>query len=317
MQAVPQALQGENEPDDYAYLDLLRRAKIALDTAVDIVVPASDIRPFPEQPRKYFNPEGIRRLSESINDGGQVTPGLIRENPEETRYELIDGERRWRAVLLISEDVRPDYKARLIKADDDVVRYLISGIANFNREGHTAVEMADTIEQLLSFKLPLKQIAILLGVSEHWARQMHGLTKLVPQVQAMLDPSLPKAKLLPVVAAIHISKAEPRLQVKLAERVIAGEVSISRLRGEVVRVSQKAGAHIRLREASPLNRWESFGNKVRVLERTAGDAEDLVRKDDLNQIIKAHPRETAKQLREIRDAKAILSRLEKLLTDAS
>ena len=84
-----------------------------------------------------------------------------------------------------------------------------------------------------------------------------------------------------------------------------------------MRVSQKAGAHIRLREASPLNRWESFGNKVRVLERTAGDAEDLVRKDDLNQIIKAHPRETAKQLREIRDAKAILSRLEKLLTDAS
>jgi ParB/RepB/Spo0J family partition protein len=317
MQVVSQPVETENQTDEYYYLDLLRRAKIAIDTGVDVAMPASQIRPYEGQPRKYFNPESTRRLSDSIHSSGQMIRGMIRRNPAETEYELIDGERRWRAVQMIPEDVQPDYRAFLIEADDDVVRYLISGIANFNREGHTAMEIANTIHQLLDFKLPLEKIAILLNVSEHWARQMHGLVKLVPEVQEMLHPARPKKEILPIVAAIHISKAEPRLQKNLAERVLRGEVSVSRLRGEVVQVSKREGAHIRLRVASPFSRWESFANKVRVIGRTTGDAEDLVTQGDLKQIIKAHPRETAKQLREIREAKEVLNRLEKMLVSAS
>ncbi len=321
---------------EYAYLDLLGRVKKALDTAREVAVPASDIRRFPNQPRKYFNDDSIRRLSDSIDAGGQTTSGMIRKKagdgqyevvdlngrlelrskPGKSGHELIDGERRWRGVLLIPETRRPLYKAKLIEADDDVVRYLISGIANFNREGHTALEVMQTIDELVGFELPMKEIASLLGISESWAGQMHGLKKLAPEVRKLLDPKLPKPEQLPVVAAIQISKIEGKFQQGLAERVIRKDITLGRLRGEVVKVAQRAGSHIRIKDALPGRQWESFGNRVDVVLRTAGDAEDVLKKGEVNEIIRTRPDEVRGLLRDIKEARETLSRVEDLIHKA-
>jgi len=102
--------------DEYDYLGLLARVKKALETGREISIPFSDIRPYPTQPRDYFNADSIRRLSASIDAGGQTSSGMVREKPADiqyeivdtgvavdprqvaghTRHELIDGERRWR-----------------------------------------------------------------------------------------------------------------------------------------------------------------------------------------------------------------------------
>src|SRR3989338_1383212 len=184
--------------NEYAYLDLLARVKKALETGREISVPFSDIRPYPTQPREHFNADSIRRLSASIDAGGQTSSGMVREKPADiqyeiidtgatveprqvsghTQHELIDGERRWRGVGLIPESRRPLYRAKLIVAEDDVVQYLISGITNFNREGHTAVETLKTIQRHIEFEFPMDEIARLLGISEHWAKQIYGLRKL-------------------------------------------------------------------------------------------------------------------------------------------
>lgn len=267
-----EAERGVSHSIDRSYLDLLARAKAALEGSREVAVGVDDLRPFPDQPRKYFDEGGIARLRDSISGSGQTTSGLIREKVDVTRYELIDGERRWRAVRMIPVASRPLYKARLIAADDDVVRYLISGIANFNREGHTPLEVSDTIDRLLSFKLPMREIAALLGISEHWGYQMHGLRKLVPGARGLLDPTLPRAKRLPVSAAIEISKVSTGLQLQLARRVVAREISLAGLRAEAVAVSRKARVPIREREVPRDERWKGLRRKIGIAELAVADA---------------------------------------------
>ncbi|HWB34103.1 MAG TPA: ParB N-terminal domain-containing protein [Candidatus Paceibacterota bacterium] len=315
---------------EYNYLDLLARVKKALETGREISVPFSDVRPYLTQPRQHFNADSIRRLSSSIDAGGQTSSGIMREKPDDIRYEivdtgaaieprrvpghttyeLIDGERRWRSIGLIPESRRPLYRAKLIVAEDDVVQYLISGITNFNREGHTALETMSTIDRHLKFGFPMNEIANLLGISEHWARQIHGLMNLKPEHQKLLDPNLPKSKQLPIVAAIQVSKIEPRLQDSLVVRVMNREISLSRLRGEVVRVAQSEGSSLRTREVEPRKQWGSFGNKIDSISRTAADAEDLIKKQEVSRFVSAQPRETDDLLNKIIDAKASLSEIE-------
>ena len=322
--------------NEYAYLDLLARVKKALETGREISLPFSDIRPYPTQPREHFNADSIRRLSASIDAGGQTSSGMVREKRADlryeiidtgvaveprqvsghTRHELIDGERRWRGVGLIPESRRPLYRAKLIVAEDDVVQYLISGITNFNREGHTALETMRTIDRHLGFGFPLKEIANLLGISEGWAFQIHGLKNLKPEYQKLLNPDLPRAEQLPIMAAVQISKIEERLQGGLVERVIKKDITLGRLRGEVIRVAQKEGSNLRIREIRPDMQWESFGKKLDVITRTAGDAEALIGKGEINRFVSARPKDTADLLNKIKDAKESLSGIETAIRQA-
>lgn len=301
---------------EYGYLHLLARVKKALESAREVAVPATDIRRYPNQPREYFDEKHIRGLSESIDAGGQTTTGMIREKLAETRYELIDGECRWQGILLIPESRRPLYKARLIEADDEVVQYLISGIANFNRRGHTAIKTMKTIDRLVSFELPMKEIANLLGISESWAHQMYGLKKLELEVLALLNPKLPKEQQIPVLAAVQISKIEAKFQRGLAERVIRKDITLSRLRGEVVKVAQKEGSPIRTRDVEPRKQWASFGNKIEVITRTAGDAKALIEKDEVSRYVKVHSEEASVLLRKLQETREEIAHIESLIRKA-
>lgn len=260
--------------DDYKLL--LKKVRRALDGAVEIAISIDEIQPYPNQPRHYFNQESIQRLSDSILAGGQTTSGMVREINGKVRYELIDGERRFRAIGLIPKEVRPLYKAKLIEADDDVVQFLIAGMANFNREGHTGLEITETIDRFVSFGIPMKEIASLIGVSEFWAYQMYGLKKLVPTVSAMLDPKIPKNEQLPLTAAIQISKIPGEHQLGLAKRVLSKDISLQRLRGEVINVAKRESVKIRLRETSSAHTWASFKKKFEVAARLMSEAEALL-----------------------------------------
>lgn len=294
-------------PDDAYASDLLERVKLALNSAVEISVPVSDLRPYPDQPRQYFDPESILRLSTAIDATGQTVRGLIRRKKTTTEYELIDGERRWRAIKLIPPERRPLYKADLITADDDVVRYLISGISNFNRDGHTALEITDTIHRLVGFKMSMKTIASLLGISEMWAYQMWGLRNLSPAVRSMLDASIPEKERLGVTAAIQISKIpNPQLQHSLAGRVLRRELPLSQLRSEVVRVATREGVQIRLREQPPYQRFETMMTRSRVARKTVHDVCSAALDPSLATLIRNR---TTDRARLIEDVDAMLEEL--------
>lgn len=262
----------QSAPESTDYLRIIERAKRALEHKTPIKVPISDIRPYPNQPRKYFDPERQRLLSASIDEIGQAISGIVRVHPDGNGYELIDGERRWRAIHLIPEERRPLYKADLVDIgnDDEVVQFLVSGITNFNRAEHTHLELLETIKRNQAIGIPMGVIADLLGYTEVWISQIYGLRALQPDVLKLIDTNLPKSKRIPVQAAIHISKVDdPKLQQQLAARVLSKEVPVSQLRVAVISTAREAGVPVRTREAEPSRRWESVIVGIRNLNEVA------------------------------------------------
>lgn len=265
--------QEPEEADTGEWRDVLTRVKAAMANSKLVVVDPKTVRPMPGQPREFFSETSLTNLRESIRTVGQIQAGIIREvydGEGDIVYELLDGERRWRCV--VAEEIS-FYRAQLVEVDDEAAPYMVAAIANFNREGHTPLEVSDAIHKLRSgpIKVPMKEIAKLFGVSEMWTYQMAGLKKLHPSVREMLSPDRSKDDLLPLTAAIQISKLDSELQVGIAERVLRKEVSLARLRQTVIETGERAGAPVRTRQLEPRKLLASFGNRLAEMERHSSD----------------------------------------------
>jgi ParB family chromosome partitioning protein len=100
-------------------------------------VPVAMIRPNPDQPRRSFDPESISALAESISDAGVIQP-LILRLLNDGRYELIAGERRWRAAREAGVELVP----ALIRDEDEATRLQTALIENVAREDLNPVDEA-------------------------------------------------------------------------------------------------------------------------------------------------------------------------------
>lgn len=274
----------KNEPVTN-WRELLAEGKKALAKAVEIRVHPSKIYPLEGQPRTHFNEESIRLLVEAIDSVGQVYPGIVRiGNRGEGTYEILDGERRWRAISRLNIP----YRALRVEISNEAVPFLIAAMANFNREAHTPLEISDTIDRMYSrMQMPIEEIAKILGMKSEWAYQMLSLRNLHEKVRAMLDPTLPKDKRIAVTAAIQISKMDPSVQYDLARRAVKREVSIPELRKEAVRVSKERGTYIRTRRDAPWARWQSIGRRTNQFRRMADDLRGELSTDDMLNIVPA------------------------------
>ena len=115
------AILPENGPGDPAFRD----------------VPVELISPNPDQPRRRFDPEALSGLTESIAEAGLIQPLLVRPLPD-GRYELIAGERRWRAARELGMETVP----ALLRSDDDTRRMQTALIENVAREDLNPVDEA-------------------------------------------------------------------------------------------------------------------------------------------------------------------------------
>lgn len=253
-------------------LAILERVRVAISNAVYEVVDISRIRAMPNQPRKHFNPERLLRLGESLKQVGQIMPGYLRAIPkdaEEHDRELIDGERRWRGALMAGVTT---YRAMRVEVDDEAAGYIVSVIANFNREGHTVQEIATSIrvmhEQL---KLGMREISESIGYHYNYVINLYGLCRLVPEVWVMLDPDREARKTLATTAAIEISRLPEQHQLAMAERVVNREVNLRGLREEVVTLSKKHGIPMRERTVDAHTQRLGLERKSNVVRRAAAD----------------------------------------------
>jgi ParB/RepB/Spo0J family partition protein len=268
-----------SDPPKTNWREQVTKAKIALAQGREV---EGGINPHqadssPHQPRKFFGVESLNRLGTSLEEFGQIYPGIVRriKRRPQKPFEILDGERRWRAAK--SKNLR--YRVILIEIDDEAAAFLIAAIANLNRENHTAIEISDSIVGMLKLDIPMQDIADMLGISLMWANQLHGLYNLHPKVRAMLDPALKREEMLPVTAAIQIAKADQSVQIELATRLRKGKVTIKGLRSEVVSVSKKAGVHIRVREVQPREKWKSVRALAGQVLRVSQDVEGLLGTD--------------------------------------
>ena len=95
------------------------------------------------QPRKVFNEDEIKQLAESIRENGQIAPIVVRKIDD--NYELIVGERRWRATQLLKKET---INAVVIEADEKTSAVL-SIVENVQREDLNSMEEAESLERLI------------------------------------------------------------------------------------------------------------------------------------------------------------------------
>lgn len=136
------------------------------------------------QPRKTMNPEALQELSDSIRAQGIMQPILVRKIRDSDRYEIIAGERRWRAAQMAGLHNVPV----LIRDVPDQTVACIALIENIQREDLNPLEEAQTLSRLIiEFKMTHEAIAEAVGRSRAMVSNLLRLLELHPEVQALVQ----------------------------------------------------------------------------------------------------------------------------------
>ncbi|GEN28492.1 chromosome partitioning protein [Halovibrio variabilis] len=135
------------------------------------------------QPRRDIQPEALEELADSIRAQGVMQPIVVRPIGVD-RYEIIAGERRWRAAQLAELDVIP----AVIREVSDEVALALALIENIQRENLNAIEEAMALKRLGDeFALTQQQIADAVGKSRTQVANLLRLLALDPEVQTLLE----------------------------------------------------------------------------------------------------------------------------------
>jgi len=146
-------------------------------------LPVDAIRPNPRQPRRRFDHTAIASLAESIRAEGVVQPVLVRPSPG-GGWELIAGERRWRAAREAGLSTVP----AVVRHADDRSSLLLALVENVAREDLTPVEQARSYSALLDeFDLSLAELAERVGLSRSAVSNRLRLLELPDDVLAMIE----------------------------------------------------------------------------------------------------------------------------------
>ena len=144
----------------------------------------ADVEPRSDQPRKTFSHESLEQLADSIGQFGVLQPIIVRENPLlQGTYEIIAGERRWRAAKMAGLNEIP----AVILDGDDLKAAQVAVIENVQREDLNAVEEAFAYEALIErFGLTQDQVAKQVGKSRSAVTNMLRLLDLPEEVLELL-----------------------------------------------------------------------------------------------------------------------------------
>jgi ParB family transcriptional regulator, chromosome partitioning protein len=155
-------------------------------SAKPLMIALADIQPDPNQPRKEFDPDQIANLAESIRKVGILQPLLLAETSATPRYQIIEGERRWRAAHLAGLLEVPAYVKRDL-SDEQIS--LAQVIANANRTDLTDFELALAIQTLLdTHRIKKKEVAVLINRSTFVVSRLLGM--LNPEIRTYVEEGL-------------------------------------------------------------------------------------------------------------------------------
>lgn len=243
-----------------------------------------DIKPNPFQPRKIFDEEAMKELSESIKEHGVLQPIILRKKG--SKFEIVVGERRFRASQLANLEVIP----AVIRELNDQQMMELAILENLQREDLTAIEEAEAYQNLIEhLNLTQEQLAFRLGKSRpHIANHIRLLS--LPQVvrDAISDGilsmghgkallGLKKKKSIPLIMQKSIKE---NLNVRQLEALV------QRLNENVPRETKKIQKDIFTKEKESELR-EIFGTPVSIVKnKDRGKIEiEFYSDDDLERIL--------------------------------
>ena len=254
-------------------------------------VPVTKLRPCPLQPRKDFPQEALRELADSIKEQGIVQPLIVRQRGD--GFEIIAGERRWRAAQMAGLTEAPV----IVREADDRAVLEVALIENLQRENLNAIEEAQGYAQLINqFRLTQEQAAVKVGKSRVVVANALRLLKLAPELQIYVRDG----RLSVGHSKVILGLAAPEDQRVAADRVLKKSLSVRQteelvasLQPDTNRIGAPSAreristqdAHV---AAMQTQLQERFGTKVALHYREGKGAIEIkfFNDDDLERILK-------------------------------
>ena len=205
----------------------------ATDEAVSLrQLPLDAIQPGRYQPRSAMDPGRLEELAESIRIQGLVQPVVVRPLAKPGSYELIAGERRWRASRMAGKDTIP----AIIRDVPDEATLALALIENIQREDLNPLEEATALKRLIDeFELTHAQAADSVGRSRAAVSNLLRLLELAPEVRELVDQrrlDMGHARALLTLARID--------QVRAARQVVDLDLSVRQTEALVKRLRDGA-----------------------------------------------------------------------------
>ena len=183
-------------------------------------IPRQSIRPNPHQPRRLFDEDGLQELAASIAQIGVLQPILVR--PVDSGYELIAGERRWRAAGIAALEVIP----AIVRTTDDMSSMEQALVENLHRADLTPLEEAAAYHQLIEdFGFTHEQVAERVGKSRSAISNALRLMALPTEIQQYLGDGRLTAR----HARSLLSIDDAETQLRYAREAVSNELTVREL----------------------------------------------------------------------------------------
>ncbi len=220
------------KPVGYINKDVVTRGK-PLSSNGDIVrIPVDMVEPNPYQPRMSFDNEALNELADSIRTLGLIQPITVRRKSDD-RFQIISGERRFRACRLCNMEMVPAY---VMEADDQGMLEMAI-VENIQRENLDPIEVAMSYQRLIDeCRLTQEQMAERVGKKRASVTNTLRLLRLPAKVQHDLKVGLISVGHAKVILGVD----DPSLQEKLCDLVVRDGLSVRQLE-EKLRKLMNAG----------------------------------------------------------------------------
>jgi ParB family chromosome partitioning protein len=197
------------------------------------MIPIEKIFPNPNQPRQVFDKEPLDELAASIKEKGIIQPLLVRKSEDDT-FEIIAGERRWRAAQIAGLKEVP----AILKQSEGQEVLELALIENIQRENLNPVEESEAYDFLMKkYNLTQQDLANKVGKERATVANMLRLLQLQPGVRQMLS----RGELSMGQAKVLLSITDGKLQEKLAEKAKGESLSVRALEKLVAKTKEDHG----------------------------------------------------------------------------
>jgi ParB family chromosome partitioning protein len=188
-------------------------------------LPVHRIEPNPDQPRLLFDQESLDELTASIREHGVLQPILVRPLGA-NRYQLVAGERRWRATQAAGIDAIPALVAEM----DDETAVEVAIIENLQREDLSPLDEATIYDRMIRERgYSIRRLADKLGKDKGYLENRLRLADAPPEIRELV--SLRKDTVSHAYELLKVQ--DPRRRKRLAQQVARGELSLAKLRERV------------------------------------------------------------------------------------
>ena len=207
-------------------------------------IPVGNVRPNPNQPRVHFDEETLAELAASIREIGVLQPILVRPAADGV-YELIAGERRWRAARRAGLAMIP----AVIRMTDDLGSVERALVENLHRQDLTPLEEAAAYQQLIEdFELTHEQVASRVGKS----RSAVSNTLRLMTLPASIQPLLADGRLSAGHAKALLGTPDRQFQEQLARQAVAENWSVRMVEEAVRKHADRGQAPVPASPAAPI-----------------------------------------------------------------